>query len=217
MDGTLSAGLYIWFGCFVEYYWYPRFDYGTVYHSRWWDNYSSIPDNYPGNTNSNIPMNTNGFKLSMYFEYSAGESYTRTLTQGITFNDSLSTVGVYKRTLVQTINVTAILERFKILIYLLSETVTAIDLFGRFGLFARTLLSYSTSLAETRPLKLITSKIEETVQVIGTVFRGLLLFVYVKTVVSIRDYILSHFLKAKPELMLKSKISKEIILESKIR
>jgi hypothetical protein len=66
-------------------------------------------------------------------------------------------------------------------------------------------------------LKLIILKIGDTAQAIGTVFRGLLLFAYVKTVVSIRDYILGRFLKAKPELVLKSKINREIILESKIR
>jgi hypothetical protein len=161
-------------------------------------------------------MNTNGFKLSMYFDYNTGENYTRTLTQGISLNDSLSTIGEYKRTVIQTVNVTAILERFKILIRLLPETVAAIDLFSRFGTFVRTLQSNAGSLAEIRPLKLINVKIENTVQAIGTVFRGLLLFVYVKTIVSIRDYILGRFLKAKPELMLKSKISREIILESKI-
>jgi hypothetical protein len=59
-------------------------------------------------------------------------------------------------------------------------------------------------------------KITDTVQAAGLVFRGLLLFVRIATGAFVRDYLLSRFLKAKSEITLKSCVTKEITLESKI-
>jgi hypothetical protein len=59
-------------------------------------------------------------------------------------------------------------------------------------------------------------KLSDNVQVTGRVFRGLLLFVRIVTGVFVRDYLLGRFLKAKQEIVLKSPVCREIILESKI-
>jgi hypothetical protein len=57
-----------------------------------------IPDTYPlWQANSYYD-----FKLSMYFSYSSGQNYTRTLTQGIRLTDNRKTVGTYLQRTAQT-------------------------------------------------------------------------------------------------------------------
>jgi hypothetical protein len=56
----------------------------------------------------------------------------------------------------------------------------------------------------------------DTVQAQGTVFRGLLIFIKLLTTSLVRDYLLRRFLKSNEELVLKSCICREIILDSKI-
>jgi hypothetical protein len=84
------------------------------------------------------------------------------------------------------------------------------------GAFIRGLAVTAGSIAET------THKAEyyrfnaDTVQVAGAVFRGLLLFVRIVTKVFIRDYLLGRFLKAREEIVLKSAVTREIVLDSRI-
>jgi hypothetical protein len=56
----------------------------------------------------------------------------------------------------------------------------------------------------------------ETVSTAGMVFRGLVILVRLFSGLFIRDIFLGRFLKAREELKLKSCISREIILDSKI-
>jgi hypothetical protein len=70
--------------------------------------------------------------------------------------------------------------------------------------------------AEARGGWVLFSVVSDTVHTAGAAFRGLLLFVRIVTGIFVRDYVLGRFLKAKPELTLKSCSVREIILESKI-
>jgi hypothetical protein len=72
------------------------------------------------------------------------------------------------------------------------------------------------SIAETRHKAEYYRFNTDTVQASGAVFRGLLLFVKIVSRVFIRDCLLGRFLKAREELILKSAICREIVLESKI-
>jgi len=56
----------------------------------------------------------------------------------------------------------------------------------------------------------------DTVNAEGKVSRGLLFFVRIVTRLFVRDYLLGRFLKARKDLVLKSKISREIVLDSRI-
>ena len=47
-------------------------------------------------------------------------------------------------------------------------------------------------------------------------YRGLLIFIRILTTSFVRDFVLRRFLKAKDEIVLKSCITREINLESKI-
>jgi len=57
----------------------------------------------------------------------------------------------------------------------------------------------------------------DTVQAEGKANRGLLLFVKIVTQVFIRDYLLRRFLAAREELVLKSCITRDMVLDSKIK
>jgi len=69
---------------------------------------------------------------------------------------------------------------------------------------------------ETKHGWAVTTKISDTVSTAASVFRGLLLSVRIVTGVFVRDYLLGRFLKARSELALKSCVSNELTLDSKI-
>lgn len=56
----------------------------------------------------------------------------------------------------------------------------------------------------------------DTVKAQGPVFRGLILFIKIMSKIFVREYLLGRFLKAREELVIKSAVSREIILSSKI-
>jgi hypothetical protein len=93
-NGNIASGSYIWFGVFAEYYWFPRFDWGTPCYDCMWYDYEDDPvilEEYP----DEYLLHT--FKLSMYFTYTSAQSYIRTLTQGVTLTDSRKQTAAYKR------------------------------------------------------------------------------------------------------------------------
>jgi hypothetical protein len=71
----------------------------------------------------------------------------------------------------------------------------------------------STTLCGSR---LFLRLLSETVQASETVLRGLLVFVRLVTTALVRDFIIRRFLKAQEQIVLKSKVCREIVLESKI-
>ncbi|MDR0442555.1 MAG: hypothetical protein LBH44_04015 [Treponema sp.] len=86
----------------------------------------------------------------------------------------------------------------------------------QWGSFIRNLFVTAGSIAETAHSANYYRYQADTVQAQGSVFRGLLLFVRIITRLFIRDYLLGRFLKAKQELILKSAVTREIKLETKI-
>jgi hypothetical protein len=101
-DGSITSGTNIWFGCFTEYSWYPRFDYGAKCYLDWFSNINVIPNPYP-------VRNVNrfwDFKLSMYFTYaSPAQNHVRTLTQGVRLTDTRANTASYFRSTVETVNI----------------------------------------------------------------------------------------------------------------
>jgi hypothetical protein len=87
---------------------------------------------------------------------------------------------------------------------------------SHWGSFIRSLLVTADNTAETRHGANYYRFQADTVQAEGSIFRGLLLLVRIVTGVFVRDYFLGRFLKARQEIVLKSCVSREIILESKI-
>ena len=87
---------------------------------------------------------------------------------------------------------------------------------SHWGAFIRGLPEIAGSTAETTHEAEYHRYQGDTVQAQGSVLRGLMLFVRIITHVFIRDFLLRRFLIAREELVLKSCITREITLESKI-
>jgi hypothetical protein len=111
-NGSIASGSYIWFGLYCEYYWMPRFDWGSRCYSNWWYewvDYGVIPNKYPDYSFQWY----DDFRLSMYFTYTPPQNYVRKLTQGVRLTDSRKLTGNYKRNATQTVKVNSALGRFE--------------------------------------------------------------------------------------------------------
>jgi hypothetical protein len=210
---SITSGSYIWFGAFVDFFWEPRFDYGTrCYLNDWYDKGNSIPNTYPlGNGKW-----YDDYKLSMYFTYTSGQQYTRKLTQGVTLTETREVTADYKRSVSQTVSVTSIIERLKVFIHIISEIVSPSFNTSHLGSYQREIKNSAGNEAEISLLKIIFHRIEEKVHATGALFRGLVFYVKILTQVHVRDYLLRRFLKAREEIILKSCVSREITLDSRI-
>jgi hypothetical protein len=97
-----------------------------------------------------------------------------------------------------------------------ADEAVALEKTSHLGSFVRGLMIMAGSTAESTHEANYHRFNAETVQAEGSVFRGLLLFVRIVTQVFIRDYLLGRFLKARQEIILKSCVCRELVLESKI-
>ena len=290
---SISSGSYIWFGCFTDFFWLPRFDYGTKLYSAWWyDVGDSIPEIHP----LHLIDYYFDFKLSMYFTYTSAQNYVRTLTQGVTLNDSRKLMADYKREMVQTVNgsgltkaamslfrqcvmnaansmnLSRILELLRssdeqisitdkpgnsrniprtceemalvsddarrsqgfirglidglkvtdssfypvLFVRSITDTQNIVDTYQQWSAYIRGLYDEAGNIAETEHQAEYYRTETETVKAYGSVFRGLIIFIRLLTTSLVRDFILRRFLVAKEELVLKSCITRDIILDSKI-
>ena len=98
----------------------------------------------------------------------------------------------------------------------LPETVQVTQTYRHLGDFFRGLPDKADNTAETRHETEYYRFTADKVLTAGTALRGLSMVIRIITRLFIKDYILGRFLKAREELTLKSAISPEIILESKI-
>jgi len=98
----------------------------------------------------------------------------------------------------------------------LKDTVINNEKNSHIGSFIRELFSNAGGNAETIQKAEYYRNNADTVQAEGNVFKGLLMFVRIITQVFIRDYLLGRFLKAREELVLKSCITREITLDSRL-
>jgi hypothetical protein len=96
------------------------------------------------------------------------------------------------------------------------DEAIANDKTSHWGSFIRGLIVKAGSTAETKHEANYYRFHSDTIQAKGSVFRGIMLYVRIVTGLFVRDYILRRFLKARSELVLKSPIYREIILDSKI-
>jgi len=230
---SITSGTYIWFGLFCDLF-APRFDYGSKCYWEYWDLYggTDIPNTFPVYA-ANWYFD---FKLSMYFTYSSSQNYLRTITQGVSLSDSKKFSADFKRNLTQSVQAnTSItkLQTFKrklqdlsgILdtkfsgmkfLRLIRENSTIADFIGQSQVFFRVLLENAGIDGEIKTGKIIHRILSDTVKASGYLTRGLHLIVRIFTGLYVRDYLLSRFLVAQSELVLKSCISREIHLDSRI-
>jgi len=134
INGTISNGAYIWYGISVDYFWEPRFDYGSTCYIYEWFNFNN-PNPLP-NTFPDYDWSEN-FRLSMYFTNGGGNNYARTLTQGVNLTDNRVLSRAIKRLTTQVAGAITSTERFQSFILSFKETVSGFDLLGRFGMLSR--------------------------------------------------------------------------------
>jgi hypothetical protein len=130
INGSITAGDYIWFGGWAHYFW-TRFDYGgDCYKGQFdWDSYEDYLIEYglaPYITFDEWVVYCN-IIWSWYFTYTAsgGQSYVRTLTQGVSLPDNRIITGNYKRNLTQTAGNSTSLNRLPLFTRNVAEIVKA--------------------------------------------------------------------------------------------
>ncbi len=96
------------------------------------------------------------------------------------------------------------------------ETIKTSDTLLHIKDIVRRLMDIASLESEAKTAWLHFRALRETAMTISSVSRGLFLFVRIVSGIFIRDHLLGRFLKSKAELPLKSCITREIALESKI-
>jgi hypothetical protein len=99
---------------------------------------------------------------------------------------------------------------------LVREWLNATDAAGHWGEYLRGLYVEAGSLAETTHKAEYHRKQTETVNGQGVTLRHLLIFIRLLTGTFIRDYIIGRFLKSREEIVIKSPVCREIVLESRL-
>jgi len=232
INSNIQSGSYIWYGISAALF-YPRFDYGE---KLYWYSY----DNYAVNLPTTFPLFPDGrfydYKVSMYFDYTTAQNYVRTLTQGVTLTDNRKLTAEYKRDATETVQANGVVNRLQTFYRKLQEAVQGLEnnscsfLFFRsvketttvsetikhLGAFFRGFTDNAKIECEAKSGRVYFLTLTDTVQAAGVVFRGLLLFVRIATGLFVKDYILRQFLIAREDLTLKSCITREMTIESKI-
>jgi hypothetical protein len=231
-NAQIKSGTNIWFGVFCEYYWLPRFDWGTRCFADWWDHLPGIPNTYPITRWSDIY----DFRLSMYVIYTSAQNYVRTLTQGVQLSDTRKHTAEYKRNTIQTAMISEKANGLRTIFRFLQSAVSSLDKKLASVSFLRGVqetINASENIERNGDYKRnVTDEAENKTTIFGgfvlmrfvsssamatsSVIRGLFLTVLISTRAFVRDYVLSRFLRSRAELVLKSSITREIILESKI-
>jgi hypothetical protein len=239
INGNITAGEYVWFGLYSSWF-TTRFDYGGECYKGWFD-YDLFED-YTGEGTPYIYINEWDtyctIKWSWYYNYTAvnNQNYIRTVTQGVTLTDNKVLSTNYKRKTEQTVKTETSTNRFQIVFrriqeavkcneYLLFpiiivrrifEAVRVLDTLKRLRIIFISLIENIFAYGNVISGKILLVTITDTVRAAGVVLRSLFLFVRIITDVFIGDYLLKRFLVSKTEVKLKSCVTREIILESRI-
>jgi hypothetical protein len=210
---SITAGTYVWFGVLAELYWYPRFDYGAVCYTDTIDDYDPVPDIYPL-YNANVYEN---FKLSMYFTYSSAQNYMRTITQGVTLTDSRKRTGNYKRAMAMNAASGDYAGKALAWFRTIQEQAATFGAAGHLGDYIRGLYTEAGNIAEIRHEGEYHRVVQDMAGSTAVSLRHLFIFLRLTTLSLVRDYLLSRFLRSREELVIKSPVVRELILESRIR
>jgi len=172
----------------------------------------------------------------MYFTYSSAHNYVRTFTQVATLNDSRKLTADYKRSFLQSVQAITAIRGIQTISRIFQEIVKGLDNNYFPVLHQRTVdetIKVSATMSHLWTIFRIliddagidskvlggwflTTKITDTANAVGSVFRGLIIFIRLVTKVLIRDFLLRRFLIAREELVLKSCVTREITLDSRI-
>ena len=210
---SIAGGTNVWFG--LSTLWFaPRFDYGAKCFWEFWDFWGDlIPNTFPlWNIHWYYDL-----KISMYFTYSASQNYVRTLTQGVSLTDRPKLKGEYKRRTNETTAINTTFTRTGIFNRNLLEKISLEHFFSQGVSFFRSLHLNVQTLTETIRNAGYNRSQAEKVKPESNIIRSLFLFVRIASKISLRDFFHKMFFKTKDEIILKSQVCREIILESGIK
>jgi hypothetical protein len=122
----------------------------------------------------------------------------------------------FVRTVIESVKIVDDFDFTVLFIRTLHETQGANDNFQQVRNYIRCLYVEAGNLAETACRGNFYRTVQDTVQAEGSAFRHLLIFVKILTTSFVRDFIIRRFLVAREELVLKSCVTRELTLESKI-
>jgi hypothetical protein len=176
------------------------------------------------------------FKVSMYFQI-IQQSYTRTLTQGVKLADKGNRIQRITKGLMESIKVNQGTRRiYDTIRKVADKAVNQGQVLRKNGMFRRNISDSGSSNTENRnkaqykrelednsdvagETNRITDYVREqqdTMTILGEVKRIRGIFIKLVSGGMIRDYITGRFLKAREEVVLKSAVCREIILNSRI-
>jgi hypothetical protein len=99
----------------------------------------------------------------------------------------------------------------------IQEQAAAFGEAGHLGDYIRGLYTEAGGMAETKHEGEYHREVQDTAGSTAFSLRHLFIFLRLATVSLVRDYLLSRFLKSREELVLKSPVSREIELESRVQ
>ena len=146
----------------------------------------------------------NNRELNIKFEDTAVNADTANRSQG------------FIRTVIESVKIADDFDFTVLFIRAVNETQGAIDTFQQVRNYIRYLYVEAGNLAETACGGNSYRTVNDTVQAEGSALRHLLIFVKILSTSFVRDFIIRRFLVAREELVLKSCITRELTLESKI-
>jgi len=212
VSGNITSGSNVWFGISTVIF-HPRFDYGMKCYWEFWDHLNTqTPDTFP-------VWSANwfyDFRLSMYFTYSSAQNYIRTITQGVSLNDKQITSGNYRRGITETAGVRSAFAKIGLFFRNCIEAAYTVTHISRLPVFIRKCVMSVNAATRLSRWRSVMRVITEQVKAEGNANGGMFFTVRIVTRLFVRDYLLRRFLKARKELVLKSKVIREIELNSRI-
>jgi hypothetical protein len=212
----IAAGSSFWFGLYAEDGWRACYDYGGNLYAGMIDYDSGAAHAVYPDGDYAIRQN---IKLSMYFEYSNSQNFVRTITQGVTLSDSFSVKSGYNRVIYSGVNAVQSTAKASLLfIRRIADNAAALFIIARSASLKRFISDTALSLSGgVRGSLSFICKIIETAAACCTLSRRLEVVVRIITLAAVRDFIVRRFLLASANLVIKSKITREIVIESKIK
>jgi hypothetical protein len=152
----------------------------------------------------------------MYFTYSSAQNYIRTITQGVSLNDKQITSGNYRRGITETAGVRSAFAKIGLFFRNCIEAAYTVTHISRLPVFIRKCVMSVNAATRLSRWRSVMRVITEQVKAEGNANGGMFFTVRIVTRLFVRDYLLRRFLKARKELVLKSKVIREIELNSRI-
>jgi hypothetical protein len=220
----INAGDYIWLGLRLNNIKMP-FDFGGVFEDiDVWRSYyygnTMIPDVIWDYNNYSVTTKYNReIKASMYLTYEpSAKNYIKTIVQGVTVSDTRKSKVVFNRIMFQSLKVTTSFSKTQdFLRQCVMCVATSIPEIIQLGLgMIRNCKENAAVNGEAVPRAQFCRKESDMVQAVGFAIRHLHIFIRILAKLFMRDYFIGRFLIAREELVLKSCVVREIVIESRI-